>query len=207
MLRAIRTIFPALRVVNLVDAWREDRLELGSAGVVFAPHGGNIGNIIFAPAGTILVEFLPLLKYHHTPPSAAERNVGLTTKNPRPCYFGLSLGLGFNYFSVEPSVFDFDSGGMVVPVDRVTETSKAVRALMDARPRRIDWWEYNTTQGIWATRDAPAAPQSMGSGNERHFCAGAVDRACYERGWPRCCFGGSTCLGRRPDCDGIGGTT
>jgi hypothetical protein len=70
--------------------WQADRAALSNTRVLVAPHGGALGNIAFAPAGTTVIELIS--------------SSGLRS---RPCYYGLALALGFKYVSVEPTSFDF----------------------------------------------------------------------------------------------------
>ena len=72
--------------------------------------------MIFAPAHyTKIVEFIPLSRL---------KAMG---KNERPCYFGLSQALGFDYYEVEPSNFDFEHGSMTIPLDGLRGVVQKVR--------------------------------------------------------------------------------
>lgn len=65
--------------------WEVDRHIFANARVIIGPHGGAMGNIIFAPANTTIVEFLPL------------RRLKRKGENERPCYFGIAKGMGVDY--------------------------------------------------------------------------------------------------------------
>lgn len=95
--------WPNVRVVYPTNDWRRDRYSVRNASVIIGPHGGALGNMIFAPPNATVVEFLPLVKL---------KRAG---KNERPCYFGLAHALGFSYHAVEPSRFSFEGDSMVVP--------------------------------------------------------------------------------------------
>jgi rhamnogalacturonan II specific xylosyltransferase len=107
VLKMIRSKLPNVRVVFPQNNWRRDREAVKNANVIIGPHGGALSLMIFAPPGTIILEFTPLVQFKRD------------GKNERPCYFGLAHGLGFKYHAVEPSVFHFDRGTMVVPTKRV----------------------------------------------------------------------------------------
>ena len=96
-----------LRVVYPTNSWRRDRETVRNASVIVGPHGGAMANMVFAPANTTIIEFLPLVRYKRE------------GKNERPCFFGLAHGLGFEYHAVEPSTFDFNRGGMVVSIEKL----------------------------------------------------------------------------------------
>jgi len=114
VLATLREKWPDLRVVFPSNDWRKDRESVRTASVIIGPHGGALANMIFAPANTTIIEFTPLVQYKRD------------GKNERPCYFGLAHGLGFKYHAVEPSTFDFDSGSMMVPTDRLANAIESV---------------------------------------------------------------------------------
>jgi hypothetical protein len=80
------------------------------ARVLIGPHGGSFANIVFAQPGTHVVEFLPIYSLF----SAGE--------DPRPYYWGLAQAAGCDYWTVEPTNFDFHNPGMHVDVDAVERT-------------------------------------------------------------------------------------
>lgn len=114
VLATLREKWPDLRVVFPSNDWRKDRESVRTASVIIGPHGGALANMIFAPANTTIIEFTPLVQYKRD------------GKNERPRYFGLAHGLGFKYHAVEPSTFDFDSGSMMVPTDRLANAIESV---------------------------------------------------------------------------------
>ena len=109
VISTLRTKWPNLRIVHITNEWNRDRWTVRNASIIIAPHGGALANMIFAPPNTTIIEFTSMLEY---------KRAG---KNERPCYLGLAHGLGFKYHAVAPSIFDFDSGSMVVPTDRILD--------------------------------------------------------------------------------------
>ena len=98
-----------VEVPHLQNNWRVDRHTIETADIIVGPHGGALGNMIFAQPGTKVVEFIPLVKL---------RRQG---HNSRPCYFGLALSLGLDYEALEPTnsePFDFDKP-MIMDEDKV----------------------------------------------------------------------------------------
>lgn len=79
-----------------------DIKELKRAAYLVGPHGGAIANLIYTNDQTKVVEFIP--------------KEGL---KKRPCYELLSKTLSLEYHNVEPTTFDFDSGGMVVDIEEL----------------------------------------------------------------------------------------
>jgi hypothetical protein len=75
-----------------VHAWtptndyRKDKHALAKARAVISPHGGQMGNILFAPPGTLVVELIDVV-----------------TGNL--CFLGLSRMLGFDYEAVTPTTY------------------------------------------------------------------------------------------------------
>lgn len=69
------------------------------AAYIVGPHGGAFGNIIYASAGTKIIEFI----------TAAGMQ-------KRPCYPLLAWSLSLSYTFVSPTPFNFDSGGMRIDV-------------------------------------------------------------------------------------------
>jgi len=116
VLTALRKIWPNIISYTMKNNWREDRSQLERARVIIAPHGGALANMVFAPVNTSVIEFTPLAQ------------IKAQGGNERPCYFGLAHALGFSYYIVEPSEFNFDHGSMFVPVDRLTAVAKQVHA-------------------------------------------------------------------------------
>jgi hypothetical protein len=117
VLAALRAMFPDLVVVQPTNVWREDRAVFATAWLIVGPHGGAMANMVFAPANSTVIEFLPI------------RRLAKRGENSRPCYFGLAHGLGFQYFSVEPQGFGFDKTMAV----SLRELTNAVRAAVLAR--------------------------------------------------------------------------
>ena len=116
VVQAISEVFPTLQVYHPTNNWRADRHALSKARVIITPHGGALANMIFAPSNyTKIVEFIPL------------SNIKAAGGNERPCYFGLAQALGFDYYEVEPTVFNFDAGKMVIPIDGLREVVRKVR--------------------------------------------------------------------------------
>jgi len=100
-----------VEVPHLQNNWRVDRHIIETADIIVGPHGGALGNMIFAQPGTKIVEFLPLVKL---------RKQG---ENSRPCYYGLALSLGLDYEALEPTnsePFDFDQP-MIIDEGKVKE--------------------------------------------------------------------------------------
>lgn len=107
VLDIIKSLGFKVEVPHLQNNWRVDRHIIETADIIVGPHGGALGNMIFAQPGTKIVEFLPLVKL---------RRQG---QNSRPCYFGLALSLGLDYEAIEPEEpFDFDKP-MVIDEDQV----------------------------------------------------------------------------------------
>ena len=96
-----------LLVYNPVNNWKEDRKVFSDARLIIGPHGGAMGNMIFAPANTTIIEFLSLTTLHRK------------GENSRPCYFGLANGMGFKYSAIEPIDFSFH-GPMTIPEDKLS---------------------------------------------------------------------------------------
>ena len=116
VVQAILEVFPTLQVYHPTNNWRADRHALSKARVIITPHGGALANMIFAPSNyTKIVEFIPL------------SNIKAAGGNERPCYFGLAQALGFDYYEVEPTAFNFDAGKMVIPIDGLREVVRKVR--------------------------------------------------------------------------------
>jgi len=95
----------------------EDAAEFWSAKVVIGPHGGAMGNLVFANPEAHVVEFLPMAKMRRVNDKA----------NIRPCYFYLSRALNLTYWMVEPDNFDFDSSRFAMrvnPQDVITTLRK-----------------------------------------------------------------------------------
>ena len=111
VLDIIRSLGFKVEVPHLQNNWKIDRHIIETADIIVGPHGGALGNVIFAKPGTKIVEFLPLVKL---------RRRG---DNSRPCYFGLALSLGLDYEALEPinsEPFDFDKP-MIMDEDKVKE--------------------------------------------------------------------------------------
>lgn len=96
-------------VVHPENSWRVDRPIFEQASMIIGPHGGAMANMIFAPANTTVIEFLPLTRLK-------KRGA-----NERPCYFGLARGMGFAYHAVEPPDFTFERP-MTVPLLELENT-------------------------------------------------------------------------------------
>jgi hypothetical protein len=93
-----------LQVYIPKDNWKDDREVFKHAKVIVGPHGGAMSNMVFAPSGTKIIEFIPL--------DELAQNDG----NDRPCYMGLANALGFNYTYVNTLKFSFE-GPMQVDLD------------------------------------------------------------------------------------------
>lgn len=76
--------------------------KLSRASHIIGPHGGAFGNIIYANSRTKVIEFISSKGMHK-----------------RPCYALLSGSLSLTYVFVEPKVFNFDFGGMVMDMSRL----------------------------------------------------------------------------------------
>lgn len=140
VLATLRKRWPNLRVVYPTNNWRYDQKSMQNASVIIGPHGGAMANMIFAAPNATVIEFTPLMQLKR-------RN-----DNERPCYFGLAHGLGFTYHAVEPSQFNFDRGGMVVPKDRLQTTLDKIphvwTILLTVNNGYFDffqnWWAFYT---------------------------------------------------------------
>ena len=84
------------------------------AKVVFGPHGGAFGNLVFAQPGTHVIEFLPIYDLYRA------------GRDPRPDYWGLAQAASLDYWTVAPQNFDFDVPGMYVDPEEVTAILRTV---------------------------------------------------------------------------------
>jgi hypothetical protein len=66
--------------------YRRDRYAMSKVRAVISPHGGQMGNILFAPAGTLVVELVDVV-------------------SGNLCFLGLSRMLGFDYEAVTPTSY------------------------------------------------------------------------------------------------------
>jgi len=106
-----------LTVFEPYNDWTKDKEIMKRARVVLGPHGGAWSNIIFCKENTDVIEFLPLVTL---------KEQGL---NERPCYYGLSNALNLKYWTIEPTNFDFEKPGMVVPVDELLSVLEQIGVL------------------------------------------------------------------------------
>ena len=104
VLNIIRSKWSNLRIIYPSNDWQQDRKTFYNANIIIGPHGGGMANMIFGATNSIVIEFIPLVEYK------------IQGKNERPCYFGLAHGLGFKYYAVAPTSFNFDSGSMNVSI-------------------------------------------------------------------------------------------
>ena len=98
--------------------WSDAMALLRDAAVIVSPHGGSMSNMVFAPAKTAVVEFIPLL---------VPKSIKMKT---RPCFLGLSHALGFEYHAVAPVGYNktfFDHGAMTVPISELKATVGAIK--------------------------------------------------------------------------------
>ncbi len=75
--------------------------------IILGPHGGALANMVFSQPGTHIIEFLPIYRLYRE------------GTYPRPVYWGLAQAAGLDYWTVEPSGFDFERADMEVNVDEV----------------------------------------------------------------------------------------
>ena len=78
-----------------------------------ADAGGGMGNIVFAPVGTRVVEFIP-------------------PHSSRPCFMGLAGALGFEYHALAPehagdSAAFFNHDHMTVPIEELKRVVRLLR--------------------------------------------------------------------------------
>jgi hypothetical protein len=92
------------------DQWMEDRELFQRAKVVFGPHGGAFGNIVFCQEKTSVIEFNTL-----------------TQQVWRPQYYGLSQMIGVDYSLVEPFWLQPDTG----------DEAQAVNPIFYRSPMRV----------------------------------------------------------------------
>jgi capsular polysaccharide biosynthesis protein len=70
-------------------------MQLLDAGIIIAPHGGALSNLVFAPINTSIVEFLPLTSLEKVNAGLdAFRELRKLRQNSRPAFFGLATALG-----------------------------------------------------------------------------------------------------------------
>ena len=115
VINAIQSIHPDMVVLYPSNDWKKDREYLSDAELIVGPHGGAMSNMVFALPNATVVEFIPLKKLR------------LLGENERPCYAGLAHGLGFTYYTVEPTSFNFDNGPMVVPTDKLQQLLLSIK--------------------------------------------------------------------------------
>jgi hypothetical protein len=115
VIEAIQSIHPDMVEFYSSNDWKKDREYLSHAELIVGPHGGAMANMIFALPNATVVEFIPLKK------------LKLMGNIERPCYAGLSHGLGFAYYTVEPTIFNFDHGQMVVPQDKLQQLLLSIK--------------------------------------------------------------------------------
>ena len=85
--------------------WDRDLDVLRRARIILGPHGGALGNVVFAPPGTDVIEFV------------SRPEGGPETNGERAAlYYGLSQAAGHHYWRVEPDEFDFEGERIRVPV-------------------------------------------------------------------------------------------
>ncbi len=85
------------------------------AKVVFGPHGGAFGNLVFAQPGTHVIEFVPL-----------SDRVRSGATEPLTMYYGLAQSAGLDYWFVEPREFDLEQPKFDVDVDEVVAILKRI---------------------------------------------------------------------------------
>jgi hypothetical protein len=73
-----------LHVVNISDDYKKDKDAFARAVAIISPHGGALGNLMFALPDTLLVEL-----------------VDITTGNL--CFFGMARMMNLRYEAVTPS--------------------------------------------------------------------------------------------------------
>ncbi|MDX1383519.1 MAG: glycosyltransferase family 61 protein [Thermoanaerobaculia bacterium] len=96
-----------LVVFETPEGLDRDRRLFRRARMVLGPHGGAFANMIFAPPGTQIVEFLPIYRLYRE------------GEDPRAAFWGLAQAAGHDYWTVAPSGYDHDAPGMRVDVEEV----------------------------------------------------------------------------------------
>jgi hypothetical protein len=110
----IRRLGFELRVFRSTGDLEVDLAVVRNAGILFGPHGGAFANLIFAPPGAEVIEFLPLRRFWKS---------GI---DPRAMYWGLAQAAGHHYWYSEPDQFDFEEGSMLVDIDDVIAVLEAI---------------------------------------------------------------------------------
>lgn len=116
VLFTIRKVWPNVKVVYPVGDWKRDKKLFGNAKVIIGPHGGGLGNMIFAPKNTTIIEFLPL------------KSLKISNKIDRPCFLKLARALNFKYFAVEPKIFFDFHKPMVISIFELKNVLKVANA-------------------------------------------------------------------------------
>ena len=80
---------------SAVHSFETDAAAFARARVVLGPHGGAFANLVFAPPGAEVIEFIPRASMEMQAPGEPKRDV-------RPCYHALAGALGLRYHQLEP---------------------------------------------------------------------------------------------------------
>jgi hypothetical protein len=106
-----------LEVFQASEDYDVDCEVVSRAKLIFGPHGGDFGNLVFARPGTHVIEFLPVYRLYHE------------AEDPLAMYWGLAQAAGLHYWTVDPPNFDWKEPEMVVDAEEVVSIIACALAL------------------------------------------------------------------------------